>query len=187
MNLVGLELKILAEKELPQVLELDQICLGGWWSLDAYRREINSPNSTLLIITISDQQGKKVIGIGCLWAILEEAHITLLAIHPDFQGQGLGKILLLSLLEDAVKRQLARATLEVKETNHIALSLYEKFGFKIAGRRKNYYQQTGEDALILWRGDLAKPEFSYELQFIRESCQNLSNFQPTNNHEMLSN
>ena len=149
-----LQLKKLEKKELPQVLALDQICFGGFWSLDGYEREIDSPNSTLLVITISDNEETKVIGLGCFWAILEEAHITLLAIHPDFQGQGLGKLLLASLLEDAVKRKLERATLEVKETNHIALSLYQKFGFKIAGRRKNYYQETGEDALILWRKDL---------------------------------
>lgn len=149
-----LELKLLEEKELSQVLELDQICFGGFWSLDGYRREIDSPNSTLLIITIPDNNETKVIGLGCFWVILEEAHITLLAVYPDFQGQGLGKLLLFSLLEDAVKRKLERATLEVKETNYIALSLYEKFGFKIAGKRKNYYKNTGEDALILWRKDL---------------------------------
>jgi ribosomal-protein-alanine N-acetyltransferase len=160
MSLVKLQLKTLEKHELPQVLELDRLCFGGFWSIEGYLREIDSPNSTLLIITIPDNQASKVIGLGCFWAILEEAHITLLAVHPDFQGQGLGKLLLFSLLKDAAKRKLERATLEVKETNHIALSLYEKFGFKIAGRRKNYYQQTGEDALILWRGNLTKLELA---------------------------
>lgn len=151
-----LELKFLEVEDLPQVIELDQICFGGFWSLEGYTREIKSPNSTLLIITIPDEENKKVIGLGCLWAILEEAHISLLAIHPDFQGRGLGKLLLLSLLKDAVNRKLERATLEVKETNIKALSLYEKFGFKIAGKRKKYYSNTGEDALVLWCKDLEK-------------------------------
>jgi ribosomal-protein-alanine N-acetyltransferase len=159
LSLLELQLKPLEAGQLNQVVELDQICLGGLWSLDGYRREIESPNSTLLAISLSSNREEKLIGLGCLWSILEEAHITILAVHPDFQGRGLGKLLLFSLLQDAVKRQLERATLEVSEHNQVALSLYQKFGFKIAGQRKGYYQKTGEDALILWRGDLAKPEF----------------------------
>ncbi|MEG4854222.1 ribosomal protein S18-alanine N-acetyltransferase [Microcoleus sp. B5-D4] len=100
-----------------------------------------------------------LIGIGCLWAILEEAHIIMLAIHPQFQGQGLGQALLLALLKSACDRQLERATLEVRDSNLAAVSLYKKFGFKEAGRRKRYYEDTGEDALVMWRSGLEKPEF----------------------------
>ncbi|MEZ2224880.1 ribosomal protein S18-alanine N-acetyltransferase [Microcoleus sp.] len=100
-----------------------------------------------------------LIGIGCLWAILEEAHIIMLAIHPQFQRQGLGQALLLALLKSAHDRQLERSTLEVRESNFAAVSLYKKFGFKEAGRRKRYYEDTGEDALVMWRSGLEKPEF----------------------------
>ncbi|CAA9322336.1 Ribosomal-protein-S18p-alanine acetyltransferase [uncultured Microcoleus sp.] len=72
-----------------------------------------------------------LIGLGCLWAILEEAHITILAIHPRFQGQGLGQALLWALLTKAHYRQLERATLEVRESNLSALSLYHKFGYMV--------------------------------------------------------
>jgi ribosomal-protein-alanine N-acetyltransferase len=101
--------------------------------------------------------------MGCLWAILEEAHITILAVHPHYQRQGLGQALLLALLMVASDRGLERATLEVRASNQPAVSLYEKFGFKTAGWRRRYYQDTGEDALILWRGDLQDPEFSQTL------------------------
>ena len=104
-----------------------------------------------------------LIGLGCLWAILEEAHITILAIHPRFQGQGLGQALLWDLLKKAHYRQLERATLEVRESNLAALSLYHKFGFKEAGRRKRYYEDTGEDALVMWRSGIEKPEFKQYL------------------------
>ena len=100
-----------------------------------------------------------LIGLGCLWAILEEAHITILAIDPRFQGQGLGQALLLALLKSAHDRQLERSTLEVRASNLAAVSLYKKFGFKEAGRRKRYYEDTGEDALVMWRSGLEKPEF----------------------------
>ncbi|XZO04033.1 MAG: ribosomal protein S18-alanine N-acetyltransferase [Microcoleus sp.] len=104
-----------------------------------------------------------LIGIGCLWAILEEAHIIMLAIHPQFQRQGLGQALLLALLKSAHDRQLERSTLEVRESNLAAVSLYKKFGFKEAGRRKRYYEDTGEDALVMWRSGLEKPEFQQYL------------------------
>ncbi len=150
MSLGEIELEILTKKYLGQVLELDQICFGGLWRLQGYQREIKSPNSYLLIITINQGLEKKVIGLGCFWAILEEAHITILAIHPDFQRRGLGSLLLENLLKEAVNRKLQRATLEVGENNHKAINLYQKFGFKEAGRRKKYYKKTGEDALIFW-------------------------------------
>ena len=104
-----------------------------------------------------------LIGLGCLWAILEEAHITILAIHPRFQGQGLGQALLWALLTKAHYRKLERATLEVRGSNLAAVSLYNKFGFKEAGRRKKYYKDTGEDALVMWRSGIDKPEFKQYL------------------------
>ncbi|HIK36380.1 MAG: ribosomal protein S18-alanine N-acetyltransferase [Geminocystis sp.] len=147
----GVEIKPLTEKELSQALELDDICFGGLWSLEGYRREIESPNSCLLTVSLNLGGTKKVIGLGCFWAVLEEAHITILAIHPDYQGRGLGSLLLKNLLEEAYNRGLERATLEVAQSNKKAINLYKKFGFKEAGRRKKYYQKTGEDALILWK------------------------------------
>ena len=101
--------------------------------------------------------------MGCFWAILDEAHITLLAVHPQYQRQGLGQAMLLALLVAASDRGLERATLEVRASNHSALSLYQKFGFKLAGRRRRYYKDTNEDGLILWRGDLQQPEFQSTL------------------------
>ncbi len=83
----------------------------------------------------------------------------MLAIHPQFQGQGVGQALLWALLQKAHYRQLERATLEVRESNLAAVSLYQKFGFKEAGRRKRYYEDTGEDALVMWRSGIEKQEF----------------------------
>ncbi|HAC62924.1 MAG TPA: ribosomal-protein-alanine N-acetyltransferase [Cyanothece sp. UBA12306] len=137
------------------------LCLGGLWTKKGYKRELNSSNSCFLVL--SPDYGASILGCGCFWQILEEAHITLLMIHPDYQRQGLGQLLLYGLLHNAVKNQLERATLEVRVSNQSALSLYQKFGFQLAGRRKGYYQKTGEDALILWRGDLHLPQFQTDL------------------------
>lgn len=99
-----------------------------------------------------------LLGTGCLWAILEEAHITTLAIEPAYQGQKLGQLLLSELLLHGRRRGLTRATLEVRLSNARALGLYQKFGFKEAGQRKRYYSD-GENARILWRSGLQTEAF----------------------------
>jgi [ribosomal protein S18]-alanine N-acetyltransferase len=158
-----LELKTLTPDFLPAVLDLDQQCLGGLWTLDGYQREIDSPNSDLLVLLSKESLLSAqpfVAGFACLWAIVDEAHITIVAVHPNYQRQSLGQTLLLALLHSAHQRGLERATLEVRISNQSALNLYQKFGFKVAGSRKAYYEDTGEDALILWRGGLQSPDFS---------------------------
>ena len=187
-----IEIKHLAPEHLPCAVELDRLCFGGLWAIEGYRRELDSPNSDLLGLwtweTEDCESGQNragqgapplpngagtgapplqisptLIGVGCLWAILEEAHIIMLAIHPSFQRQGLGQALLLALLKSACDRQLERSTLEVRSSNLAAVDLYKKFGFKEAGRRKRYYEDTGEDALVMWRSGLEKPEFQQHL------------------------
>jgi len=157
-----LELKHLMPDQLDAVLKLDQLCFSGLWTREGYERELESPNSDLLALFVPVGTDS-LLGLGCLWAILEEAHITILAVHPRYRRQGLGIALLVALLTTAFDRGLERATLEVRASNSSALSLYDKFGFKTAGRRRRYYQDTGEDALILWRGGLQHPEFQQTL------------------------
>lgn len=158
-----LVIKPITKADLSLTIALDQLCFDGLWTKAAYLREIDSPNSSLLGLWLQDSDRPKLIGIGCLWSIVEEAHITLLGIHPHYQKQGLGQLLLLTLLQDGVARQLEWATLEVNANNLPAISLYQKFGFAIAGKRSKYYQKTGEDALILWCKGLDKLQFQQQL------------------------
>jgi [ribosomal protein S18]-alanine N-acetyltransferase len=191
-----LEIKNLATEDLRSAVELDRLCFGGFWSIEGYKRELESSNSDLLglwIVETADSESpakfsfdlfthqngadagaksleisRRFIGLGCLWAVLEEAHIIMLAIHPQFQGRGFGQALLWALLKSACDRQLERATLEVRASNLVAVYLYKKFGFKEAGRRKGYDEETGEDALVMWRSGLEKPEFQEYLESKRQ-------------------
>ncbi|WP_017651564.1 ribosomal protein S18-alanine N-acetyltransferase [Fortiea contorta] len=160
---LDLEIQSLTQEHLNVIVELDQACFGGLWTIDAYKRELDSPNSDFLGL-FSPLSSSQLLGMGCFWSILEEAHITILAIHPQYHRQGLGQALLYSLLKTASDRGLERATLEVRVSNQPAISLYQKFGFKTAGRRRGYYQDNGEDALVLWLSDLQKPDFQSTLQ-----------------------
>jgi len=176
---VSLKLKFLEAELLPAALELDIQCLGGLWTLEGYQRELDSPNSQLLALTCPVTPGletdshtpqiqsqsilQRLVGLGCLWSVLEEAHITLLAVHPQYRCQGFGQALLHRLLMIARRQQLEWATLEVRESNQVALSLYQKFGFQEVGRRRRYYPDTNEDGLVLWRQGLQLPEFKQAL------------------------
>ncbi|MBF2014541.1 MAG: ribosomal protein S18-alanine N-acetyltransferase [Rivularia sp. T60_A2020_040] len=162
MNKFEIQIQSLSNEHLEAILELDQICFGGLWSKVAYEREMDSPNSEIQGI-FSSHTGEKLLGMGCFWSILEEAHITILAVNPQYHRQGMGAALLYSLIKTARDRNLERVTLEVRVSNQAAISLYEKFGFKTAGRRRRYYQDNGEDALILWLGGIHKPDFAETL------------------------
>jgi ribosomal-protein-alanine N-acetyltransferase len=194
-----LKITPLTAEKLNAVVELDRLCFGGLWTKSGYERELDSPSSNLLVLealptpgettnyndlsvsltqnSVTADQGNAptphnlLLGIGCFWSIVEEAHITILAVHPDLQNQGLGQLLLYALLRDAKKRQLEWATLEVKPSNQAALSLYRKFGFQEAGRRRGYYQDTGEDALILWLNGLQKAEFEQNMGELAQKIQ----------------
>jgi ribosomal-protein-alanine N-acetyltransferase len=187
---ISLVLKPLKTELLSAALALDLQCLGGLWSLEGYQREINSPTSELLALTgpgsLSPKKGdlnrsltgsewqfptESLLGMGCFWSILSEAHVTLLAVHPDYQGQGLGRALLHGLLSIARQRGLEQATLEVRVSNHPALALYDKFGFQKAGRRRRYYPDTGEDGLILWRSGLQSSEFEQSLSQCQQQIE----------------
>jgi [ribosomal protein S18]-alanine N-acetyltransferase len=158
MILSNLKIQTLTAENLAELLELDQICFDGMWTMEGYLRELESPNSCFLGL-FPPIVNSGLLGMGCFWSILEEAHITLLAIHPEYQGQGLGQALLYGLLKMACEQGLERATLEVRASNIAAISLYEKFGFKTAGRRRNYYKDNNEDALILWLSELQTSKF----------------------------
>jgi ribosomal-protein-alanine N-acetyltransferase len=165
MEAFELKIQSLTLENLSPVLELDRACFGGLWTIEAYQRELESPNSDLIGL-FSPIFPLKVLGMGCFWSILEEAHITILAVHPQYQHRGFGQALLYSLLSLACDRGLERATLEVRASNFAAISLYQKFGFKVAGRRRRYYKDNDEDALILWLGDLQQPQFQQTLDHL---------------------
>mgnify|MGYP005847783071 CR=1 FL=1 len=161
-----LALHPLTEADLGPILALDHLCFGGLWTEDGYRRELDSPNSILLGIEDCEppqEPPQSLLALGCLWAIVDEAHLTIVAVHPQQRRRGLGQLILWGLLRAACDRQLARATLEVNAKNRAARSLYEQFGFQEAGRRRRYYA-NGDDALILWLSGLQNRNFLQKLE-----------------------
>ncbi len=132
---------------------------SSFWTEEAYLKECLNPNSCLLCLV----NAQEVLGFGCLWSVLEEAHIIMLAVLPKYQRRGLGQYLTWGLLHWASQRGLEWATLEVRESNLDAIALYRDFGFTEIGKRSNYYAAPIENAVVMWRKGLHKTNFQQDL------------------------
>ena len=128
---------------------LDKLCFASPWSLASFEQELNGNKLALYIAAEDEDEG--LIGYAGLWAVVDEGHITNIAVHPDYRNRGLGTLLLGRLIAVSEAGGVVPHTLEVRPSNTAALALYRKFGFQEEGRRKGYYEDNGEDALILWR------------------------------------
>lgn len=114
-------------------------------------------------------QEPPVVGYGGLWLMVDEAHVTSVAVRPEFRGKGLGQLLMLALFDVALQRSARWLTLEVRIGNTAALRLYKKLGFREAGIRPRYYTDNNEDAVIMWSEELKTPEFRQRLAELRQT------------------
>lgn len=143
------------EGDIPEIMRIERMCFPTPWHENAFYAELNHEPACYLVAKI-DQQ---VVGYGGMWVIMDEAHITTLAVHPEYRRQHIGERLLLALLEVAIARRARRVTLEVRMSNAPAQNLYAKYGFRAAAIRKGYYLDTHEDALVMWTDDIQTPEY----------------------------
>ena len=130
------------------------------WSKESFFNELS--NELARYYSAFDENGT-LAGYAGSWLILEEAHITNVAVHPDFRRRHIGEALLYSIIKDCMANGVKYITLEVRVSNTPAINLYEKYGFKSLGTRKGYYQNNNEDALIMWTENIFYDKF--KLQF----------------------
>ena len=115
--------------------------------------------SDLETVQVSTPNPNPLVGYGGLWLMMDEAHITTLGVSPDYRGKGLGEFLLIGLIDVAMALGASWLTLEVRVSNKTAQNLYEKYTFKVSGRRKGYYTDNNEDAYIMWSDEITKLSF----------------------------
>lgn len=135
------------------VARVEAACFPVPWSRESFWREASNEN-TSYILAIDEATGE-VIGYAGCWILADEAQITNVAILPGYRGCGAGTRLMAASIEAALARGASAMTLEVRPSNAPALALYHHFGFQEAGRRKGYYSDNGEDAIIMWNTHLA--------------------------------
>lgn len=130
---------------------LDRLVLDGLWSVAQWTRELENPGSTVLGLDGGDGSGPAagLLGLACGQAIVDDFHLTAVAISPDWRRRGLALLLLRALLAEARHQGCRRATLEVDRSNSAAVGLYRRLGFETEGVRRAYYRNGG-DALIQW-------------------------------------
>ncbi|NLP46372.1 MAG: ribosomal protein S18-alanine N-acetyltransferase [Epulopiscium sp.] len=136
------------KNHISQVWEIEKQCFTIPWSKQSLTKEIQDNDFAIYFVAIYDQI---VSGYAGLWKIVDEGHITNIAVLPKVQGKGIGSKLIETLIQEGKKIGLRALTLEVRVSNNKARSLYEKYGFRIMGIRKEYYQDTREDGYIMWR------------------------------------
>jgi ribosomal-protein-alanine N-acetyltransferase len=117
--------------------------------------------------TVQSPDLASIIGFAGLWLMVDEAHITTIAMHPDFRRRGLGEFMLVSLIDIAYSIGAKWVTLEVRVSNHSAQNLYRKYGFREAGLRHRYYSDNQEDALIMWTDDINTPSYKQKFQELK--------------------
>lgn len=136
---------------LKQVLVIEQACYTLPWSVNIFYQElVGNPNA----LYYTAMAGEQVVGYAGIWLILDEAHVTNIAVAPEWRRRGVAKRLMEHLLQNSLNQGVNRITLEVRRTNLAAQKLYESFGFVAAGVRKGYYSDNNEDGLIMWLYDI---------------------------------
>ena len=129
-----------------QVAELEKVCFGSEaWSLNSVTTELDNPLSLWLVAL----DGEKLAGYVGSQTVCNETDMMNVAVSPEYRRQGIAEALVMDLVEELKKRESHSLTLEVRASNDPAIGLYEKLGFAQVGRRKNYYRNPREDALIL--------------------------------------
>ena len=132
-------------EHLRQMAEIEKEAFDMPWTENMFIPEVGSPDTTYVVGT----RGDEVICYGGFHSVLDEAHITNIAVKSSERGKGIGKFLMATLIGKAREKGAKYITLEVKTTNKVAISMYEDFGFKVAGVRKKYYNNLF-DAYVMW-------------------------------------
>lgn len=135
-------------EHIAQVCEIEEAIFPKPWSAESFRREVEDNNLASYKVAILDG---KVVGYIGMWHVVTEGDITKVAVSPAYRAQGIGRMLLDTMIELAENKEMIGITLEVSTVNQVAYRLYESAGFEKAGIRKNYYETTNEDAYIMWK------------------------------------
>lgn len=144
----NIELMNMSFGDIDQVCEIENLSFAIPWSRESFESELSQNNLARYIVA---KVNGKVVAYGGMWIILDEGHITNIAVHPDYRGQKIGEKLVEALLREAKESNAERITLEVRASNDAARKLYQKQGFTDGGIRKGYYGDNREDAIIMWK------------------------------------
>lgn len=183
-------------EDIGQVMEIERLSFSSPWPASAYRHELRQrdmahyfvleahpsgggaederpsyPGGRLRRWVSGQESTSRILGYGGFWLVRGEAHISTIAVHPELRGRGLGELMLLAMLEEAVARGAETATLEVRASNFVAQNLYRKCGFIEVGLRHRYYHDNEEDAVLMRSDDLTSASFQAQFQVLKAALR----------------
>lgn len=151
-------IRLMKDIDIPDIMEIETVSFGTHhWTKESFKSEIRSDTGNYY--SLYDDDEGKVLGYAGFWLIMDEAHVTTIAVHPEYRRKFLGELLLQHLIERSAWRKAKWLTLEVRISNAAAQNLYYKYNFASLGLRRKYYQDNDEDALIMWTEDIHTPKF----------------------------
>jgi ribosomal-protein-alanine N-acetyltransferase len=150
-----LAIEPMTNADLRAVLRIETLSFATSWPHNAFTSEINDNRLAHYFVgRLGESNAGPIVAYGGIWVILEDSHITTIAVHPDWRGRRYGEQMLQHLLREAIARGASWITLEVRESNEVAQSLYRKYGFTTVSTRRSYYSDNNESALVMWAGNL---------------------------------
>ncbi len=157
--------------DIDSVLEIERMSFTTPWARDAYLHELKDNRRACYLVA---WEFHRVLGDAGMWVVLDEAHVTTIAVDPLHRWRRIGKRLLAALIGEARRRRARRVTLEVRKSNIGAQSVYRKYGFKDIGIRKGYDSDNREDAIVMWTGNLWEQAFQERYRKNRASLDSPS-------------
>ncbi len=161
-----LEILPMKTEHISAVLHVEALCFPTPWPRNAFLNELTENKLAHYFV---GRIGEQVVAYGGLWVILEDAHITTVAVAPEHQRKRFGEQLLIRLVDEAIERGARWITLEVRESNTAAQNLYKKYGFTVVSTRRGYYSDNDENALVMWAGNLKGSIYQNRLNALKES------------------
>ena len=137
------------ERDLVDVVEIEETSGLNRWGYDAYRRELFTNPNSIMFVARNLVPGPAVIGFFAGWIVEDELHVNNVASHQDYRRIGVGRSLMEVAIDEAGRRGVAQVILEVRSSNEAAQLLYRDLGFSLVGRRRDYYRLPTEDALVM--------------------------------------
>ena len=154
---MNLQIRKMHLEDIPVVVQLDQISFSQPWPERSFRYELtNNPASRSWVAEVDGHIAGMVVG----WMLVDEMHIATIATHPDYRRQGIASKLLSHILLQSIDEGAQTSFLEVRESNYAAQEMYRKFGYEKTGRRRRYYRDNDEDAILMHLDSLSRDHLS---------------------------
>lgn len=164
-------------EDIAEVMEIERRAFSMPWPMRAYEQEIlRNPNAHYLVLRprevrttglVLPSPRLPILGYGGFWLVPDEAHISTIAIDAPWRGRGLGELMFLALVEEAIALGASLITLEVRASNLVAQNLYRKYGLEVVGRRPGYYRDNREDALVMSVEHVRSPAYRERLEALK--------------------